>query len=77
MPVWKEISEYFFVDDITKFSEKLTKTAQHYQIHFLEDYGMEMQQAAEAIQIDQLTCLMPRFPKLIAKLKETVKQQVA
>ncbi len=69
MPRWKSLGEYFFLEDISSFAEKLRKTAQQYQHSVLGNYAQELYESVEKIDIDKMDRLIRRFPELLEKQK--------
>lgn len=64
IPRWKEISEFFFISDISDFAEEISRFALAHGLDFLGDYSRSLYDCAEKSNIDEIEKLMALFPKI-------------
>jgi CheY-like chemotaxis protein len=67
LPIWKEVTEVFFVDDVSSFAEKLKQIAEKYHSDALVCYSRSVEKAVRNYDVDEIEELLERFPEMLGE----------
>jgi HPt (histidine-containing phosphotransfer) domain-containing protein len=68
VPIWKEITEVFLVDDVSSFAEKLKQIAEEYHSEALACYSCSLEEAVRNYDVDKMEELLELFPEMLDEL---------
>jgi PAS domain S-box-containing protein len=64
-PIWKDVTEVLFVDDVNIFTEKLRQITDEYHSDILACYSRRVEEAVQNYDIDEIEELLEQFPELL------------
>ncbi len=69
-PRWREIHEFFFLDDIADFTDRLDALAAERDAPSLADYSRRLRTSMARSDIDEMERLIAEYPQMTAELGE-------
>ena len=67
---WREIHEFFSLDDLSDFADRLDALATEHRIPPLADYSRRLRTAMARNDIDEMERLIAEYPEMTANLSE-------